>query len=196
MFRLPFLTVHPSIRPSVPSRSERTRDDFAYVGESSVDHYARRRWHTPIRLETCCWSSSAIDIGSRDRRENVLFLSLSPWSDPCTRERLIILTIYLVLLLARYLRSHDVTPIHDCAVRANRVGMFPRDHRHRHRVVAIAPVINMRERASASTHTRNSFNELDFAGRTNSFLHLHSVLAVNHFSARVTRHDGEKVEFD
>jgi len=50
--------------------------------------------------------------------------------------------------------------------------------------VAIAPVINIRERANE--RTRNSFNELDFARRANSFLHLHSVLAVNHFSARVT----------
>lgn len=74
--------------------------------------------------------------------------------------------------------------------------MLPRcrRRRHRRRVVAIAPVINIRERANE--RTRNSFNELDFARRANSFLHLHSVLAVNHFSARVTRHDGEKVEFD
>jgi len=51
-------------------------------------------------------------------------------------------------------------------------------------IVAVAPVINIRERANE--RTRNSFNELDFARRANSFLHLHSVLAVNHFSARVT----------
>lgn len=75
-------------------------------------------------------------------------------------------------------------------------------HRHRHRrrrVVAIAPVINIRVRACERTYAyaRNSFNELDFARRANSFLHLHSrVPAVNHFSARLTRHVGEKVEFD
>lgn len=60
-----FLLVHLSFS-YVRLWSGRTRDDFAYAGESSLDHYARRRSHTPIRRESCCWSSSAIDISPRD----------------------------------------------------------------------------------------------------------------------------------
>ena len=88
--------------------------------------------------------------------------------------------IYIVMILRRFmiaLRAYDPY-----------VRMLPRWSLF----VAIAVAASSPSRQwliYASERTRNSFNELDFAWRTNSFLHLHSVLAVNHFSARVTRHD-------
>jgi len=75
-----------------------------------------------------------------------------------------------------------------------------RHSRHCRRVLAIAPVINIREASERASGVRARETRLTSSilpGRANSFLHLHSVLAVNHFSARLTsRHDGEKVEFD
>lgn len=76
----------------------------------------------PIRLEDCCWSSSAIDIGSRvdgnscvsHTERRAFSLALFPRS-PYEGATNYSYNLELVLLLARYLRSHDVMPIHDCA---------------------------------------------------------------------------------
>jgi len=200
---LPFSSryLSPSRCPYVRLRSGRTFDDFAYAGESSLDHYARRCSHTldPSRellLVIVCnryWFSRPYTLYRR--REYAfslsLSLSLSLWPEirvyagatNYSYNLVCLITctdIYIVMILRRFmiaLRAYDPY-----------VRMLPRWSLF----VAIAVAASSPSRQwliYASERTRNSFNELDFAWRTNSFLHLHSVLAVNHFSARVTRHD-------